>query len=169
MDKQKLITRTLIGAGIVVLAYQLYKWGTKPKDPKIDQKKSNAEGKTTKGGANVVSANVNTLAKRDAYIKQRGYAVGERRYDKDFGKVFEFRNDDLGARWVLVADTQQPKTMEWYKLNNKWFWSDWKNKLQNYDGKKLNYEFDKYRLTLPEDRAKFIAQQKSKPQAKTTV
>ena len=169
MDKQKLITRTLIGAGIVVIAYQLYKWGTRPKDPSPkpqDDKKSSAEGKiTTEGGVKVTvpkiktSEEINTKEKRDAYIKARGYSTGEKRYDDSYGKVFQFRNDDKGARWILLADQSQPKPMEWLLVNNKWYWSNWRNKLVNYDGKKVDYWRDKFRLTLPEDNKK-VGQEK---------
>ena len=158
MDKQKLITRTLIGAGIVVIAYQLYKWGTKPKDPTNtppkDTKKSSAEGKVTTKKPS--GEEVNTKAKRDEYIKTKGYSLGEKRYDDRFGKVFTFYNDDNGARWILVGEQNQPKTMEWFMLNNKWYWSDWKNKLVSYDGKRLDYWRDKYKLSLPEDKKKVV-------------
>ena len=160
MDNQKLITRGLIGAGIVVLAYQLYKWTTKPKDttdtsfppPKPPQSttlgiKSNAEGKTTKAS----DVFVNTIQRRDDYIKRKGYQAGERRYEKGYGKVFEFRNDDKGARWIMLADKNQPKPMEWFRLNGKWWWSNWANKLVDYNGKILNYAQDMGYLKLPQD------------------
>lgn len=94
------VKKILIGAGLVVVGYQAWKMFSKPKG----EPKSNASGGT--GGKPIPL-----------------------KYNRADGKVYKSHGTGFDARWVMLADKDQPKTMDWYRLNDKWIWSKWNGKL----------------------------------------
>lgn len=92
------LQKALIGIGVAVVGYQLYKHLSKPKGAET---KSNASG-----------------------LKE-----GMLKWHDGYGKVFKAVGTGFDARWVQLAPKDQPKAMEWYRLNDKWVWSKWNAKL----------------------------------------
>ena len=95
------LTKVLIGAGVAVGAYQAWKMITKPKG---------AEAKSSATG---------------------GKPMPLFKYKPREGKVYKMVGTGFDARWVRLNDKDQPKTMDWYRLNDKWVWSKWNGKLDN--------------------------------------
>lgn len=98
------LSKILIGAGVVVGGYQLYKYASKPKNPpKSGEIKSSASGKKLQAGM--------------------------LKYDKHSKKVSKLIIDGFDSRWVRLAPQHQPKPMDWYNLNGKWVWTKWDGSL----------------------------------------
>jgi len=99
------LTKVIIGAGVVIGGYQLYKQVSKPKNsPKSGESKSNAVGKNLKAGM--------------------------LKYDNNTKKVSKLVIDGFGSRWVQLSPQLQPKPMDWYNLNGKWVWVKWNGKME---------------------------------------
>jgi hypothetical protein len=98
------LSKILIGAGVVVGGYQLYKYASKPKNPpKSGEIKSSASGKKLQAGM--------------------------LKYDKGHKKVFKLLVDGFDSRWVMLNKKDQPKPFEWYNLNGKWVWTKYDGSL----------------------------------------
>lgn len=50
------------------------------------------------------------------------------------GKVMKPSGQGFDAKYITLNDSQQPKAMDWYWLNDRWVWTKWDGKL-DYKGK----------------------------------
>lgn len=104
------LKKILIGAGVVVVGYQAWKTFSKPKTPKVE-KKSSATGDKS------------TLLK----------------YNVTLGKVMKPYAQGFDSRYVALNQSQQPRVMSWYWLNDRWIWTKWDGKLDYKDKVPNNY------------------------------
>ncbi len=105
----KIVRNSLIGAALLVGGYQIYKKMTKPKNVPQPETKSNF---ASYGGGN-----------------KKNLVNGLLKYETGYNKVFKYVIDEKGARWVMLAEKNQPKALDWYNLNGKWVWCKWNGKL----------------------------------------
>jgi hypothetical protein len=101
------LSKVLIGAGAVVIGYQVYKLATKPKGaPKGVEEKSNLISTSTKN-----------------------VPLGKMRYDRSSGWVYTLSTNKKGEPTWVIRSNNQPKAMDWFNYNGKWVWVKWNGKM----------------------------------------
>ena len=102
------LSKVLIGAGAVVVGYQVYKLATKPKGmPQGLEQKSNFTNTTS----------------------TKNVPLGKMRYDRGTKVVYKLATVNGEPKWVLLNEANQPKPMDWFNYNGKWVWLKWNGKM----------------------------------------